>query len=178
MRPLLSFRAMRTLLSVLLLGSLAACDGLQYRRQAREVNPAINDADYQLIAVATFKLIDPKGNIKVIVIPPDLDARRKDALKGIAKLITSSDDPDRQGYTLPADYFSLQTFSIEDGVATIEGQLGPVTGAITSVGLRDCGKIFNVGFYLEDGDWASHSYKIRTCDQLRVWWPVDSEQPH
>lgn len=164
-------------LTIILSLSLAACDGAQMRHNARPDDSKTFDQDYHVIAVATFKLIDKKGEITTIVIPPGFDALRKNALKGIAKIVVSDDDPHRQGYTLPAGYFAMRTFTIEDGIATIIGQLGPVTATITSVGLPDCGKIYTAQFFLENGDWASHSYKVETCAQLREWWPVDAAAP-
>ena len=75
--------------------------------------------------------------------------------------------------TLPAGYFFVRSFAIEDGEARLEGQLGPVTGLMTAANMPDCGKEYTVVFYIEGGDWVNHDYKVSTCSESRHWVPVD-----
>lgn len=171
------FRSMRAIVPLLLLCLLVGCDGAKYRQSQHRENLDATEEDYFSLAQASFKLIDPKGAITTIVVPAELDPRARAALKKIAKLVSPSQIPSSQDYLLPAGYFSLQTFSIEDGQSNIEGQLGPVTPSITAAGLPDCGKNYTVVFFLEGLDWVSHSYKITTCTESRHWVPVDAAAP-
>jgi hypothetical protein len=77
--------------------------------------------------------------------------------------------------TLPTGYFRVTEFSIEDGAAHLDGQLGPATGLMTAANMPDCGKGLSISFYLEGGDWVSHAYKTTTCAESRHWVPVDEK---
>lgn len=136
----------------------------------------LNANDFDSIAEETFKLIDPKGAITIVAIPAGLDPRAQAALGKQKKIVQQSQIPQSANVVLPQGYFSLKAFtvSIADGEAEIDGQLGPVTRALTAANVPDCGKNYTVQFYLEDGDWVSHSYKLTTCDETLHWVPVDS----
>ena len=150
---------------------LAGCDGAQMRQTARMEHFEANDGDFRLIAKASFDMIDPKKSITTIIAPPELDPRALAALKTIAKVVPTDRVP---ADMMPAGHFRVRTFSIDDGVAFLQGQLGPVTNAVTAAGLRDCGTIYTVPFELRGGDWASRTYKIETCAESRHWVPVDA----
>ena len=151
---------------------LVGCDGAQIRQTARMENFVAEDGDFRLIAKASFDLIDSKGSITTIVVPHSAERRVRAALKAVAKVI--DEDQVAADGTLPAGYFRVRTFTIEDGVAYLEGQLGPVTNAVTAAGMRDCGRIYTIPIVLRGGDWVSRSYKVETCNEGRNWVPTDS----
>jgi hypothetical protein len=152
---------------------LTGCDGMKYRQAKRMADFQITQYDFSAIAETSFGLIDPKENIKVIVLPGGLDPRAVIALKRVHPTVAFDA---RFSETLPAEYFVVRNFDIamEDGeaMATLQGQLGPVTNTLTAVGLPDCGRIYTVVFVLTGGDWYSPSYKVEDCSQSRV--PVDA----
>jgi hypothetical protein len=76
-------------------------------------------------------------------------------------------------YALPEHWFVLQTFEIADGVATLEGRLGPVRRVPQPPAVDDCGKNFSFQYFLEPSGWSSQSYKITVCSESRHWVPVD-----
>ena len=152
------------------------CDGGQIRQSARMEHFEVQDGDFRLIAKASLDLIDPKGSITTVVVSPQLDRRARTALKAVANVVVNDDQVASDG-TLPARYFRVRTFTIDDGVAFIEGQLGPVTNTITPAGQRDCGRIYTIPIELIGGDWVSRSYKVETCAGGRDWVAVDSDTP-
>jgi hypothetical protein len=139
-----------------------------HRQNLEVINP-----DFQLIAGATLKLIDPKDAITTIVVPAGTDPRARKALANFRKVISPAQVPQSVGYTLPAGYFLLQTFRITEGEALFEGQLGPVTTSLAAVNIPDCGKIYSVPFFLYGDDWVGRSYKVTDCSQSRHWVPID-----
>jgi hypothetical protein len=156
--------------------SLAACNGLQYQQEKRMANFEVSQHDFDAIAVVTFKQIDTKGDIETIVAPPSLDARARQALRKVHPIVAAAPGP---ANTLPAGYFLVRVFSVGEGEAHLDGQLGPVTGQMTAANMHDCGKEYSVAFYIEGGDWVNHAYKAATCAESRHWVPVDeASSPH
>jgi hypothetical protein len=156
--------------------SLAACNGLQYQQEKRMTNFQVTQRDFDAIAVVTFKQIDAKGDIDTIVAPPSLDPRARQALKQVHPIVAAAPGP---ANTLPAGYFLVREFSVGEGEAHLDGQLGPVTGQTTAAHMPDCGKEYSVAFYIEGGDWVNHAYKAATCAESRHWVPVDeASSPH
>lgn len=155
--------------------SIAACNGLQSQQARRMTDFHATQDDFDSIARATFKLIDAKHDIGSIVAPTSLDPRARQALKNVHSIVAVAAGP---ANTLPAGYFLVRTFSVEEGVASLEGQLGPVTGLMTAANMPDCGKEYSVAFYLEGGDWVSHAYKVETCAESRRWTPVEEIPAH
>lgn len=155
-------------------------DGASYRQARRMKDFVVTAEDFNSIADAVFQRIDPKGDIKVVVIPATLDPRAVAAIKKERPVIPFVEPSASATEILPAGYFLLHTFSIErvdaDAMATIEGQLGPVTRTMTAAGLPDCGKIYSVLYVLNGDEWQSSSYKIETCTEKRIWFPVDAPQ--
>lgn len=138
--------------------------------------------DFNAIADTTFTLIDPKGDIRMIVIPSTLDRRAVAALRRVRPVAPFVQAASTANEVLPAGYFLIRTFSIgekegNEVAANVEGQLGPVTRTVTGANIPDCGKIYSVAFELTGGEWFSPSYKIETCAESRHWVPVDSSQP-
>ena len=160
---------------------IAACDGMQYRQERRVANFAISADDFDAIAQTTFALIDPKGEIKTIVISSPLDTRAIAALKRVRPVVPFAPASAATSEILPSGYFLVRTFSIgavdAEPEARIEGQLGPVTKTITPANIPDCGKIYSVAFVLKGGDWFSPSYKIETCAESRHWVPINASEP-
>jgi len=153
---------------------MSGCDGAQIRQSARMQKFEAQDGDFRLIAIASFDLIDPKKLITTIVVSPQLEHRARIALKAVAKVV--DENQVASDGTLPTGYFRVRTFTIDDdGVAFMEGQLGPVTNALTPAGMRDCGRIYTVPIELKGGDWVSRTYKITTCTESRNWVPVDAD---
>jgi hypothetical protein len=153
---------------ILVLSALIASCNIPHR-QGLEVE----EADFGLIARAAFKLIDPKEEIKTIVVPAGTDPRARKALAGMHTVISPAQVPKSSTYVLPQGYFLLQSFTIENGEASLEGQVGPVTRALTAIDIPDCGKIYAVPFYLEGDAWIGRTYKVTDCSQSRHWVPVD-----
>ncbi len=151
------------------------CDGMQYRQNLRK-NFEADQGDFNSIAKASFKMIDPNGAITTAVVSASIDNRARAALKRILTVVDATQVPSSQVYKLPEGYFLVQKFSIADGEAILEGQLGPVTNTLTAANLPDCGKLYTVVYYLEAGDWVSHSYKVTTCAESRHWVPVGAPQ--
>ncbi|MFC5490340.1 hypothetical protein [Dokdonella soli] len=153
---------------------LVACNGLQYRQAKRMTDFQVAPHDFDSIAVATFKLIDAKGEIGTIVAPASLDQRARQALRKVHPTVAV---PPGSANTLPAGYFLVREFSVEAGEAHLSGQLGPVTGLMTAANMPDCGKEYSVGFYIEGGDWVSHAFKVATCAESRHWVPIEEASP-
>lgn len=80
--------------------------------------------------------------------------------------------------TLSAAYFLVRKFSVEESAASLEGQLGPVTGLMTAANMPDCAKEYSVAFYIKGGDWLSHAYNVETCTESRRWTPIDEVPAH
>jgi hypothetical protein len=165
----------RLTLSAFLCCGLVACNGMEARqaRQAERMKDfEATQWDFDVIARAAFKTIESKGEVSTIVVAKGLDPRALDALRHVHPTIAAV--PGAPG-TLPAGYFRVNAFTIEEGAAQLDGQLGPATGLMTSANMPDCGKGFSVSFYLEGGDWVSHAYKSTTCAESRHWSPVDAK---
>ncbi|MEO5623293.1 MAG: hypothetical protein ABIQ78_07755 [Dokdonella sp.] len=143
---------------------------MQYQQAKRMVDFHVTQQDFDSIARATFKLIDGKGGIDTIVAPLALDPRARQALKNVHPTIAVPPGP---ANTLPAGYFLVKKFSVDEGEASLDGQLGPVTGLMTAANMPDCGKEYSVAFYIEGGDWVSHAYKVETCAESRHWVPLE-----
>ncbi len=153
---------------------LVACNGLQYQQAKRMKDFQVTQDDFNSIAVAAFKLIDARGDIATIVAPASLDPRARQALKKVHPVVAIAPGP---ANTLPAGYFLVREFNVEEGAANLDGQLGPVTGLMTAANLPDCGKEYSAAFYIEGGDWVSHTYKVATCAESRHWVPFDETSP-
>jgi hypothetical protein len=149
------------------------CNGTQLTAERMRDFEATQQ-DFDAIARAAFKIIESKGRVTTIVVPKGLDPRAADALRRVHPTVASA--PGAPG-TLPDGYFRVSAFSIEDGAAHLDGQLGPVTGLMTAANMPDCGKGYSVSFYIEAGDWVSHAYKTTTCDESRHWTPLDGKAP-
>lgn len=165
---------MRLILAFFMSFGLVACDGMQYQQARRMAGFQISQHDFDSIAVVTFKQIDAKGEISTIVAPNSLDPRARQALKKVHPIVAV---PPGSANTLPAGYFLVREFSVEEGEAHLDGQLGPVTGLMTAANMPDCGKEYSVVFYIEGGDWVNHAYKISTCAESRHWAPVEEASP-
>jgi hypothetical protein len=169
-------QAMRIVIAALMCFTLIACNGTQYKQAKRMTDFQVTQSDFDSIAVATFKLIDAKRDINIIVAPASLNSRARQALRNVHPIVTASPGA---ANTLPVRYFLVREFRVEGGEAYLEGQLGPVTGLLTAANMPDCGKVYSVGFYIEGGDWVSHAYKMTTCAESRHWVPVDgTSQQH
>lgn len=167
---------MRIAIALLALCCLAGCDGTKYR-QSQTRTTAVEDGDFSLLAEAGFKQIDPKGEIKMFIIAAKIDPRAREALKKIAKILPQNQAEQIAECAVPEGVFIVREFSIDDGIATIDGTLGPVTCKMTAANLPDCGRNFTMQFFLQGLDWVNPSYKVRTCEQRRNWTPVDAA-PH
>jgi len=157
--------------------ALVACNGMEARQakqDARMKNFEATQWDFDAIARAAFKTIESKGEVTTIVVPKGLDPRALDALRHVHPTVATI--PGAAG-TLPAGYFRVSAFTIDDGAAELAGQLGPATGLVTAAGMPDCGKGFSVSYYLEGGDWVSHAYKTTSCAESRHWAPLDPKTP-
>ena len=157
--------------------SLVACNGMEARQAKQAARMADFEAtqwDFDVIARAALKTIDSKGEVTTLVVPKGLDPRALDALRRVHPTVPAA--PGAPG-TLPAGYFRVNAFRIEDGAAELDGQLGPATGLMTAANMPDCGKGYSVSFYLEGGDWVSHAYKTTTCAESRHWAPLDEKAP-
>ena len=170
---------MRVATGLVLICFLGACNGTQLRQDHKRDFP-INANDFISIANRAFELIDPKGTISTIVVPSGLDPRARAALAKMKPLVSAPKVPQSGQYTLPAAFFSVTTFSIsvEDGIAIFEGQLGPVSRAMTAANMPDCGKTYTVEFYLDGDDWVSHAFKMGTCAESRQWTPIEADHEH
>lgn len=161
--------AARLALAAAVACTIAGCNGEQLTARRMQDFEATQQ-DFEAIARAAFKIIDRNGEVTTIVLPKGLDPRAADALRHVHPAVASA--PGAPG-TLPAGYFRVSEFTIEDGAAELSGQLGPVTGLMTAANMPDCGKGYSVSFYLEAGDWVSHAYKTTTCAESRHWIPLD-----
>jgi hypothetical protein len=151
--------------------TLAGCAGLQRAKFD------IVESDFDLIAEASLKKIDPHDTITTIVVPTDADPRARKAVGRLHPVVTPAQVQSTNDLLLPGGYFLLRTFRVELDGAMFEGQLGPVTRNLTKANLQDCGKIYSVPFFLREGDWFTPNYKVSTCDEKRIWWPADEAPP-
>ena len=161
--------------TALLCCALAACNGMEAReaRQAERMRDfEATQWDFDAIARAAFKTIESKGEVGTIVVAKGPDPRALEALRRVHPTVAAV--PGAPG-TLPIGYFRVTAFTIEDGAAQLDGQLGPATGVMTAANMPDCGKGYSVSFYLEGGDWISHAYKTTTCSESRHWVPLDEK---
>ena len=161
---------MRRVGVVLLCIVIAACNGGITRQASRMTNFEATQQDFDSIARDVFRRIDPNHSVNFIVVPTSIDPRARKALESVHHIVPAAPGPPG---TLPAGYFVLHAFTIEDGAAQVEGQLGPATGLMTAANMPDCGKNYSVAYYLDGGDWVSHSYKLGTCTESRHWVPLD-----
>lgn len=156
---------------MLLLGAaVTACAQLVPRDSA---NFKVEDADFGLIAAAALRLVERTAPVTTIVVDTALDPRALAALKRLRPLIRRSEVPRSAELALPAGYFVVENFAIDDDTAMFEGQLGPVTRSAENKNLPGCGLRFSMAFYWQVTSWANHSYKILDCAKTRSWTPVD-----
>lgn len=152
--------------------ALIGCNGGKTKQDERMQDFEATQRDFESIARAAFKMIETKGEVTTIVVQKGLDPRALDALRHVHQTVTMVPGAPN---TLPVGYFRVTEFSIEDGAANLDGQLGPATGLMTAANMPDCGKGLSVSFYLEGGDWVSHAYKTTTCAESRHWVPLDEK---
>lgn len=166
---------MRRLAGIVVVVLLAGCVGLTPRSAQKFV---ANDSDFADIAEASLKFVERTAPVTTIVLPTNADPRARAALKRLRPVVSPDKIPVSTTYKLPAGYFVLQAFDIDaDGIATFEGQLGPVRSVPEPPATDDCGILFSIPFALEGNDWASHTLKKSVCWPKREWWPVDADQP-
>lgn len=150
---------------------LAGCAGMQRAKFD------IFQSDFDSIAEASLKKIDPRDTITTIVVPADADPRALKALSRLHPVVAQAQVRSSNDLLLPGGYFLLHSFRVELDGALFEGQLGPVTRKLTQANLQDCGKIYSVPFFLREGDWFTPNYKVSSCDEKRIWWPADEAPP-
>jgi hypothetical protein len=165
---------MRLILTASACIALAACNGAAYMQTKRMADFQVTQHDFDAIAVVTFKQIDAHGGIATIVAPASLDPRARQALQKVHPVVAIAPGAPN---TLPAGYFLVRAFSVGEGEAHLDGQLGPVTGLMTAANMPDCGKEYSIVFSIEGGDWVNHAYKMSTCAESRHWTPVDEATP-
>jgi hypothetical protein len=154
---------------------LVACAGSAPRSTQKFV---ATDADFGDIAGASLKFVERTAPVTTIVLPANTDPRARAALKRLRPVISADKVPASELYRLPAGYFVLETFDIDDqGIATFEGQLGPVRNVPEPPATDDCGIRFSIPFALEGNDWSSHTLKKSVCWPKREWWPADEAAP-
>jgi hypothetical protein len=169
----------RAFLLIFMAALVAGCDGMQWKQERRMRNFTVKADDFNDIAAAALARIDSKGDIKTLVVPSTLDPRAVAALERIHPTTPYVPPASTTMEILPAGYFLVHEFTIENSeagpTARLEGQLGPVTRTTTAANLPDCGTIYSIAFYLEGGDWYNPSYKIETCAESRHWVPLDAQ---
>jgi hypothetical protein len=154
---------------------LIGCASLTPRSSQKFV---VADSDFGDIAEASLKLVERTASVTTIVLPADADPRVRAALKRLRPVISADKIPPSETYKLPAGYFVVNTFDIDaDGVATFEGQLGPVRKVPEPPATDDCGTLFSIPFAQQGGDWASHTLKKSVCWPKREWWPANEVRP-
>lgn len=159
---------------------LAGCDGYALKQERRMKDFAPNQGDYNEIAQATFHLLDPDKKIHLWLVTSAIQPEAVLALKRMGNVATYISPPAGAHGTLAAGQFIVSTFTVGNGEALIEGQLGPVTNEITAAGLPDCGTMYSAPWFIQGGEWHSPSIKIMTCAESRHWTPVDPPKstPH
>jgi len=166
---------MRLTVAVLTACLLAACSATTPRSALKFV---ATESDFADIAAMSLKFVERTAPVSTIVLPANADPRVRAALKRLRPLTSPDKVPSSDVYQLPAGYFVLQTFEIDaDGIASFEGQLGPVRKVPEPPATDDCGIRFSIPFALEGNDWASHTLKKSVCWPKREWWPVDEAAP-
>lgn len=154
---------------------LAACAGTTPRSAQKFV---ATESDFSDIAAESLKFVERTTPVTTIVLPANADPRVRAALKRLRPLISADKVPVSDTYKLPTGYFVLEVFEIDsEGIATFEGQLGPVRKVPEPPATDDCGIHFSIPFALEGNDWASHTLKKSVCWPKREWWPVDEAAP-
>lgn len=153
--------------AAVLLGSLIGCASWSRGKIL------ISERDFNDIAEASLKRIDPGESITAIVVPSSLDPRAQQALARLHRTIPASQVHESGDIVLPAGYFLVQEFHVDLDGAVLKGQLGPVARKMTTANLPDCGKIYEVPFILDRGEWFNPNYKVSTCNESRQWWPAD-----
>jgi hypothetical protein len=148
---------------------IAACAQLVPRDRS---DFRLEDQDFDLIADASLKMIERTHRVAAFVVPTQVDARARAALQKLRPVIRPT-ELQSSDIALPAEYFIVEHFTIEDAVAQVEGQIGPITRTAEGKNLPGCGLRFSMAFYWEIKEWRSHSYKILDCAQMRSWTPVD-----
>ena len=162
-------------LAIAAAGLLAGCAVVTSRSAQKFV---ATDADFGDIAGASLKFVERTAPVTTIVLPANVDPRARAALKRLRPLIRPDQIPASDIYKLPTGYFVVETFDIDaDGVASFEGQLGPVRQVPELPATDDCGIRFSIPFALEGNDWASHTLKKSVCWPKREWWPADEAPP-
>ena len=154
---------------------LAACSATTPRSAQKFI---ATESDFADIAAMSLKFVERTAPVSTIVLQVNADPRVRAALKRLRPLTSPDKVPSSDVYQLPTGYFVLQTFEIDaDGIASFEGQLGPVRKVPEPPATDDCGIRFSIPFALEGNDWASHTLKKSVCWPKREWWPVDEATP-
>ena len=149
---------------------IAACAQLLPRDRSEF---QVENQDFELIAEASLKMIERTHRVAAFVVPSDVDSRARKALQKLRPVVTPNELPKSSDLAVPDEYFVVEHFTIEDAVAQVEGQIGPITKAAEGKNLPGCGLCFSMAFFWEIKEWRSHSYKILDCAQTRSWTPVD-----
>lgn len=136
-------------------------------------NFQVEDQDFGLIADAALKMIERTHHVAAFVVSADTDPRARSALRKLRQVVAPEAVPKPAELVLPDEYFVIERFTIENSVAMVEGQIGPITKAAEGRNLPGCGLRFSMAFFWEIKEWRSHSYKVLDCAQPRSWTPVD-----
>jgi hypothetical protein len=170
----MKFESLISFISAFLVcGSLPGCNG-QAARDAKQMERMSNfeptQWDFDVIARAALMTIEGQGEVTTIVVEGRIGPQALAALRRVHPVLSTAPGPVG---TLPAGYFRVTTFTVDEGMGKLDGQLGPATGIMTAANMPDCGRTFSISYALEGGDWVSHAYKTSTCSESRNWTPLD-----
>src|ERR1700733_2124559 len=119
--------------------------------------------DLESLASACVRFVEHTAPVSVIEIPDGLSLAAQRALALTKPTIKLTDAPKSTEWSILPGHFVLAVFEASDEDANCTGTLGPALPQ-SVVGFADhCGIKFDIPFSVEDGQWASHSYKITEC---------------
>jgi hypothetical protein len=127
--------------------------------------------DLESLTASCLKMVEHTAPVAAIVIPDHLPADAQHALALLKPIYTSADAPKSEQWSIPPGYFVLTTLDVGSDEADCAGILGPALQPSATGYADQCGMKFDIPFTVEDGGWASHSYKITECSSTNVIVP-------
>jgi hypothetical protein len=143
--------------------TLGALFGLEVGSPGSQILPCLTtvptDAELTALLMSALTAVDPKGS-RTFTVSHGVDSRVRGLL---ATLRPVAAPPASDTVSIPADYASLNAFTIDGDKATVKVWLGPVEKPKPGVASFNCGTGMTLNFERRDGVWVETSRGIAVC---------------
>jgi len=129
--------------------------------------------DLESLAAACIKFVEHTAPVSAVIVSDNLSPDAQRAIALVKSIYTNSAMPKSEKWSIPPGYFLLSSLHANEDDAECIGVLGPALQSTASGYADQCGMRFDIPFEVEDGAWASHSYKITECSSTNVIVPKE-----